>query len=81
MGILPPIARTGGPGEGAPGGGLLRRAHPAAVDLPSRVSAPKCKASAERKRASRGSQTRKGKFIRGKREGDWLLRRTSVLPF
>ena len=28
-----------------------------------------------------GSQARKGKFIRGKGEGDWLLRRTSVFPF
>ena len=28
-----------------------------------------------------GSQARKGKFIRGKREGDRLLRRTSILPF
>ena len=28
-----------------------------------------------------GSQARKGKFIRGKREGDWPLRRTTVLPF
>ena len=24
---------------------------------------------------------KKRKFIRGKREGDWLLRRTSILPF
>ena len=28
-----------------------------------------------------GSQARKGKSIRGKREGDWLLRRINVLPF
>ena len=28
-----------------------------------------------------GSQSRKRKFIRGKRESDWLLRRTSVLSF
>ena len=28
-----------------------------------------------------GSQARKGKFIRGNRKGDWLLRRTSILPF
>ena len=27
------------------------------------------------------SQARKRKFIRGKREGDWLLRRNSVLHF
>ena len=39
-----------------------------------------CKVSAEKKREL-GSQARKGKFIRGKREGDWPLRRTSVLPF
>ena len=28
-----------------------------------------------------GSQARKGKSIRGKREGDWLLRSINVLPF
>ena len=33
------------------------------------------------KESKPGSQARKGKFIRGKREGDWLLRRTSILPF
>ena len=38
------------------------------------------KVSAEKKREL-GSQVRKGKFIRGKREGDWPLRRTTVLPF
>ena len=38
------------------------------------------KASAEKK-SEPGSQARKGEFIRGKREGDWLLRRTSILPF
>ena len=39
-----------------------------------------CKVSAEKKREL-GSQARKGKFIRGKREGDWPIRRTSILPF
>ena len=34
----------------------------------------------QRKR-ERASQARKGKFIRGKREGDWFLKRTSILPF
>ena len=34
----------------------------------------------QRKRAS-GQVGKKRKFIRGKREGDWLLRRTSVLLF
>ena len=35
----------------------------------------------ERKRSKVGHLARKGKFIRGKREGDWFLRRTRVLPF
>ena len=39
-----------------------------------------CKVSAEKKREL-DSQARKGKFIRERREGDWPLRRTSVLPF
>ena len=64
------------PREGTTGGG---GAHPVAVDLLSQVSAPECKASAEKKRPSR--QARKRKFIREKREGDWPLGRTSVLPF
>ena len=38
-----------GPREGTTGGGLVRGAHSVAVDLPSRVSAPECKASAEKK--------------------------------
>ena len=68
-----------GPREGTTGGGLVRGAHTVAVDLLSQVSAPECKASAEKKRPSR--QARKRKFIREKREGDWPLGRTSVLPF
>ena len=70
-----------GPREGTTGGGLMRGAHPAALDLPSRVSAPECKASAEEKRVSQAVRQEKGNFIRGKREDDWPLRRTSVLPF
>ena len=35
----------------------------------------------QRKREWAGQSGKKRKFIRGKREGDWLLRRTSVLPF
>lgn len=35
----------------------------------------------QRKRERAGQSDKKRKFIRGKREGDWLLRRTSVLPF
>ena len=35
----------------------------------------------KRKREQAGQSGKKRKFIRGKREGDWLLRRTSVLPF
>ena len=42
-----------GPTEGTTGGVLVRGAHhPAAVDLPSQVSAPECKMSAEKNRAS-----------------------------
>ena len=33
------------------------------------------------KESEPGSQARKGKFVRGKREGDWFLRRTSVLSY
>ena len=51
-----------------------------AVHLPSWVSAPESKVGAEKKRASRQSG-KKREFIRGKREGDWPSRRTSVLPF
>ena len=38
-----------GPREGATGGGLMRRANPVGVDLPSQVSAPECKVSAEKR--------------------------------
>ena len=38
--------------EGTTSGGFRKGAHPVAVDLPSRVSAPECKTSAEKKRAS-----------------------------
>ena len=66
--------------EGTVRGGLVRGDHPVVVNLPSWVLAPGRKASVEKK-SELGSQARKGKFIRGKREGDWPLRRTSVLPF
>ena len=64
------------PREGTTRGELVRGDLPVAVDLPSRASAPECKASAEKKRASRGVRQEKGNFIRGKREGDWPLIRT-----
>jgi hypothetical protein len=35
----------------------------------------------QRKRERTGQSDKKRKFIRGKREGDWLLRRTSIFPF
>ena len=41
-----------GPREGTTGGGLMRGAHPVAMDLSSWVLGPECKASAEKKRAS-----------------------------
>ena len=47
-----------GPREGTTRGGLAKGAHPVAVDLPSWVSAPECKVSAEKKRASRQSGKR-----------------------
>ena len=46
------------PREGTTRGGLAKGAHPVAVDLPSWVSAPECKVSAEKKRASRQSGKR-----------------------
>ena len=58
----------------------MRGAHPVAVDLPSRVLGPESKESAEKKRVS-WAVRQKRKFIRGTREGDWLLRRTNILPF
>ena len=60
-----------GPREGA---------HPAVVDLPVWVLSPECKATAEKNRAG-WAVRQKGKFIRGKWEDDWPLRRTSVLLF
>ena len=48
--------------------------------LVKRLFSSSCKVSAE-KESQPGSQARKGKFIRGKREGDWLLRRNSILTF
>ena len=35
----------------------------------------------QRKRERAGQSGKKRKFTRGKRERDWLLRRTSILPF
>ena len=35
----------------------------------------------QRKRSELGSQARKGKFIRGERDGDWPLRGTQHPPF
>ena len=54
--------------------------HPVVVDLPFWVLSPECKATAEKNRAS-WAVRKKGKFIRGKWEDDWPLRRTSVLLF
>ena len=46
-----------GPREGITGGGLVRGSHPGAVDLPSRVSTPECRTSAEER--EQGSQAQK----------------------
>ena len=40
-----------------------------------------CKVNVEKNRGSQAVRQRKGKCIRGKREDDWPLRRTSILPF
>ena len=69
-----------GPKEGTPGGGLVRGPHAPEVDLSFLVSAPECKASAEKNRASRAVRQEKGNLLKEK-EGDWPLWRTSVLPF
>ena len=53
------------PREGTTRGGLAKGAHPVAVDLPSWVSAPECKVSAEKK-SEPGSQARKGNLLEGK---------------
>ena len=55
-----------GPREGTTGGGLMRGAHPAALDLPSRVSAPECKASVEKKRVGCAVRQEKGNLLEGK---------------
>ena len=52
--------------EGTTGAGLVRGAHPVAVDLPSQVSAPECKASAEKKRSSQAVRREKGNLLEGK---------------
>ena len=70
-----------GPREGTTRGGLVRETHPVAVDLPSRVLAPDCKTSAEKKRVTWAVRPEKGNLLKGGRDGDWPLRRASVLPF
>ena len=55
-----------GPREGTTRGGLMREAHPIVVDLPSWVSAPECKASAEKKRSSQAVRQEKGNLLEGK---------------
>ena len=54
-----------GPREGTARGGLGRGAHPVAVDLPSPVLAPECKASAEKRVSKPGGQARKGNLSEG----------------
>ena len=46
------------PREGTTGGGLVRGAHPVAVDLPSQVPTPECKAR-QRKRERAGQSGKK----------------------
>ena len=52
--------------KGTTRGGLGRGAHPVVVDLPSRVSAPECKTSAEKERTSRAVRQEKGNLLEGK---------------
>ena len=80
---LPELASVSQQGlrEGTTGGGLMRGVHPVALDLPSRVSAPECKVSAEKKRVTWAVRPEKGNLLKGRRDGDWPLRRASVIPF
>ena len=55
-----------GPRQGTTEGGLVRGAHPVVVDLPSQVSAPERKPSAEKKRASQAVRQDKGNLLEGK---------------
>ena len=55
-----------GPREGMAGSGLMRGTHPVVVDPSSQVLAPKCKVSAEEKRASRAIRQEKGNLLEGK---------------
>ena len=55
-----------GPREGTTGGGLVRGAHTVAVDFLSQVSAPECKARAEKKRASGAVGQEKGNLLQEK---------------
>ena len=52
--------------EGTVRGGLVRGAHPVAVNLSSWVLAPGRKASAEKKRASWAVRQEKGNLLEGK---------------
>ena len=64
---------------GTTGGGLLRGAHPVVVLFLPRFQHQNVR-RVQRKDSEPSSLARKGKFIKGKREGDWPLR-TSTLPF
>ena len=55
-----------GPRQGTTGGGLVRGAHPVAVNLLSWVLAPECKARAEKKRASWAVGQEKGNLLQEK---------------
>ena len=55
-----------GPREGTIRGGLVRGAHPVAVNLLSWVLAPECKARAEKKRASWAVGQEKGNLLQEK---------------
>ena len=65
---VPPGAVSGsrqGPREGTAGRWARERSPPGAVDLPSRVSAPECKASAEQESEPQ-SRLEKGNVLEGK---------------
>ena len=47
-------------------GGLMRGTHPVVADIASWVSAPECKVSAEKKRASQAVRQEKGNLLEGK---------------
>ena len=72
-----------GPREGPTGGGLVRGAHPTRLlwIFPPGFWHWSVRRVQRKEGEQAGQSGKKRKFIRGKREGDWPLSRTTVLPF